>query len=821
MSKHGIVAASFVLLGCCCPEPSCAGPVSALLPVLAQDLAHEQMAARRQQNGVGPALATCFADGTSDSVIALFQTGNARFQNFSRWGATAYSPSGSQNGQPLTISYSIVPDGTQIDGFNGEASAPSNLRAFLTGIHGSQAAWLSHVHSTFDRWSKVCGVKYVYEPNDDGAPFAGAVGVPGVRGDCRIGGHRIDGNGNVLAYNFFPDANDFGFAGDMVIDTGDNFFNNLASNAILLRNVLAHEHGHGLGMSHVCPIQSTRLMEPIIATNFSGPRHDEVRHAQYLYGDLFEPNDDALLAADLGDLGACNGIAIGDQSVVSALNPGALNSIPYSSPVSLGIEGDQDWFSFTIDAPRRIDIRLSPAGHPYDNAFQSCGGQASCCSGDIDNSEQQWDIAFDLIGPDGEAVIASANGTSLGGAEFANNVMLSGPGTYFVRVRGNYYFFASQMYSLEITPRPAAVDAMVLHGGSLSLLPGASVAIDVHAAPGVEDVDLSASRLYSRRGNESSFTPTALARLSEFDLRAVLFDVPCSTQLYYYVEIVGTAGTVTRLPCDAPTSVYAPFIGSRTVMLDDDFEVNRGWTVGPDSATSGAWVRDIPVGTQAQPTRGHSLAGSRCFFTGNGLPGEAPGASDVDGGFTQLISPLLDLASFSDVEVSYWRWFSNGTSSGAYGDAAQFDVNPNNTAGFFWKRAETVGPGGALDTDVNGGWRFSSFRFSSIPVVPSATTRLRYYVIDGLEASIVEGALDDVLVVGLSCQTVNTCVGDLDGSDAVDDLDFSVFVNSYNDLLCPDALADATCTGDFTRDGLVDDADFSVFVVAYNAIVCP
>lgn len=779
---------------------------------------HERMADRRRSSPAVGSLATCFADGTSDVVIETFRHASARFNNNSRWGPTSYTPAGSAFGQPLTISYSIIPDGTQVSGFNGEPDAPSNLRAVLAGIYGSESAWLAHVHSAFNRWGQVCGVKYVYEPNDDGAEFAGALGVPGVRGDCRIGGHRIDGNGNVLAYNFYPEPGDSGFGGDMVIDTSDNFFNNLAGNSVLLRNVLGHEHGHGLGMNHVCPIQGSRLMEPIIATNFDGPRQDEVRQAQYLYGDLFEPNDDALHAADLGVLSECLPLAIGDQSVVSPLNPTALNSIPFCSPASLGAFGDVDFFFFTIETPRRVDIRVSPAGHPYDNSTQGCAEQASCCSGEIDDSEQQWDLAFDLIGPDATTVVATANGTPLGGGEFANDVLLTAPGTYFLRVRGSALRFGSQMYSLEITPRPAALLAEVLDGRDLALPPGPSVAIDIRCDPGMEHLDLGQSRLFLRRSAAGDFVPVPLNPKPDGDFRAVLFDVPCGALLNYYVELKGSGGTTVRLPC---ASIYSPHVGTRTEVLKDDFEIDRGWMVGADTATSGNWVRAIPVGTQAQPTHDHSLVGTRCFVTGNGPPGEAPGGNDVDGGYTQLVSPLLNLAAFSDVEVSYWRWFSNSTSSGAYVDTAQFDVNASNTSPFFWRRAETIGPGSATDTDVNGGWRFHSFRFSSIPVVPSATTRLRYYVIDGLEPSIVEGAIDDVTVVGLSCNSANTCVGDLDSSHTVDDSDFVLFVGAYNELLCPLAPFDSPCPGDFNLDHQVDDADFLFFVAAYDRLVCP
>jgi hypothetical protein len=47
----------------------------------------------------------------------------------------------------------------------------------------------------------------------------------------------------------------------------------------------------------------------------------------------------------------------------------------------------------------------------------------------------------------------------------------------------------------------------------------------------------------------------------------------------------------------------------------------------------------------------------------------------------------------------------------------------------------------------------------------------------------------------------------------VNDADFTIFVEYYNNLIDP--------RGDLDGDGLTEDSDFSVFVVSYNALVCP
>ncbi|MGH7245038.1 MAG: DUF642 domain-containing protein [Phycisphaerales bacterium] len=77
-------------------------------------------------------------------------------------------------------------------------------------------------------------------------------------------------------------------------------------------------------------------------------------------------------------------------------------------------------------------------------------------------------------------------------------------------------------------------------------------------------------------------------------------------------------------------------------------------------------------------------------------------------------------------------------------------------------------------------------------------------------------AIDDVSVV-LS----DTCAGDLNGDQQVDDSDFVLFVNAYNILDCADPTMTLGCPADLNLDGVVDDADFTIFVIAYNALLCP
>ena len=105
--------------------------------------------------------------------------------------------------------------------------------------------------------------------------------------DMRIGGHSIDGQSgsNTLAYNYFPNA------GDMVIDTDNvSFYSNRTGDHIRLRNVIMHEVGHGLGISHLVSNDSRFLMEPFIDVSFDGPQFAEILAVHRMYGDNNEEN---------------------------------------------------------------------------------------------------------------------------------------------------------------------------------------------------------------------------------------------------------------------------------------------------------------------------------------------------------------------------------------------------------------------------------------------------------------------------------------------------------------------------------------------------
>lgn len=388
--------------------------------------------------GPGRPPEVCFAPNTDPTLVDAYAQAlsNAReaastsslasplaqVTDGSRWTSTATNGWGLQQGDPTTLTWSIVPDGVAIAGAIGEPAAPSNLRAFLTGIYGSEAAYLAVFQQVFDRWSEITGITYVYEPNDDKVAMLGAGGVRGVRADVRIGGHAIDGGYGVLAYNYYPNN------GDMVIDTDDAFFTNTSNGSLRMRNTVAHEHGHGLGFSHSCPINQTKLMEPFLSTAFDGPQLDEIVGGNRLYGDDLEHNDTVATASDLGSVG--NGtLALHDLSVDD--------------------DADTDWFRFNVGAGKTARVTVTPIGATYLSGPQNPNG--SCSAGSDFNSLVLNDVAVQIVDRNGSTVLTTASAKPAGQAEATSSISLpSGAGTYYLRVLAGASN-AAQVYDLGLT----------------------------------------------------------------------------------------------------------------------------------------------------------------------------------------------------------------------------------------------------------------------------------------------------------------------------------------------------------------------------------
>ena len=114
----------------------------------------------------------------------------------------------------------------------------------------------------------------------------------------------------------------------------------------------------------------------------------------------------------------------------------------------------------------------------------------------------------------------------------------------------------------------------------------------------------------------------------------------------------------------------------------DDFIVDLGWTT-QNMAETGAWVRDVPIGTangnefSNPPLDISDDIGNKAYVTGNGEGGL--GDFDIDGGTVILTSPVMDLTTYINPEISYNLWFYNAGGNGTPNDSLVVRISNGET----------------------------------------------------------------------------------------------------------------------------------------------
>lgn len=352
-----------------------------------------------------------------------------------RWTATKTDGGGLQRGDAITVTWSVVPDGE-----SWSRGGPSDLVDYLDVGWNVNVAdrtpdltnrpWWSWMDRVYDQYQRVSGLTMIYDAEQD------AAGVDtGTSGDIRIGGVPFtweNDKGGVLADNSFPNN------GDMRIDTyrgNDGIPSFWHTNAAAFRNLIAHESGHGMGLSHSDISGANAVMETPLESNFWGLQFDDIYAFNRLYGDPLEKlggNDTSGTAYDLTPMLTNSQVILGTDANDSSADE--------TDSDWVGIDGtsDQDWFQIDMATTGLLMVELTPLGPTYSTDEQGANTDFSARS----------DLSFEIYGPGRNSIelLNTVDATEAGQVEEFSQVIAEA-GSYYIRVTGEADL--NQFYQLE------------------------------------------------------------------------------------------------------------------------------------------------------------------------------------------------------------------------------------------------------------------------------------------------------------------------------------------------------------------------------------
>lgn len=173
----------------------------------------------------------------------------------------------------------------------------------------------------------------------------------------------------------------------------------------------------------------------------------------------------------------------------------------------------------------------------------------------------------------------------------------------------------------------------------------------------------------------------------------------------------------------------------------DNFETDLGWVRNPngtDNATTGMWERANPQDTNSNGPKqlGTTVSGSYDLVTGP-LAGRDAGSYDIDSGVTSIISPSITLPANSQLTLTLSYYLAHGSNSSS-ADYLRITIIGNTSQQIF----EELG----ASNDDDAAWAGLT---SDISAFAGQTIRILIAAADNSTASLVEAAVDDVLIQGV------------------------------------------------------------------------
>lgn len=172
----------------------------------------------------------------------------------------------------------------------------------------------------------------------------------------------------------------------------------------------------------------------------------------------------------------------------------------------------------------------------------------------------------------------------------------------------------------------------------------------------------------------------------------------------------------------------------------DDFSFDFNWA-NTSNASTGNWTRAVPIGT-IYTANNTSLTcatdadvstdfTNQAYVTGNG--GGQAGTDDVDGGTIILTSPTMDLTTYTDPILKYYRWFFNDGGTGTPDDSFEVVLSSGNQS----LVVEKIGFASSSSQ-----WNLKSYRIKNFFPNPGNNIKVSFRTFDTSTGHLVEGGVD-------------------------------------------------------------------------------